>query len=443
MFANIEPIPARLSHGWLAGHRWRHTAAAAVAGAAALLMLGTQAALAFTPLFPRAIQVNPPVDVSSTTPYASLYATACTSSGNCAAGGNYIDSSGRTEAYVTRESKGTWGAGVRIVLPKGAVADPGALVSGVACVSAGNCLAVGSFEHDASQDSRAFIAAQVNGVWKPASVPHLPLNANGVSAQLKAITCLHTGFCEAAGSYTDKTGRTLAMVIVKPAGQKWHQATQVLSPKGATANPNANVTALSCPAAGNCIAVGTYRMAGTGTPTQALGAVESSGTWHRAVRVAPPANWGAGQPAFLNGIACRSGTCTAAGQYYFAPAASRAMWVTESKGHFGIGKEVITAPADASPVADTDFYAISCPKTGPCVAVGNYINTSGAFATMYMTLTSGKWTASTLLLPLNAETSGQFAFAEAVSCTGTEHCTAVGDYRATDGIYRSMAASSG
>lgn len=435
-------ISQRARHGGLGRRRWRRSATTAVAGAAALLMLGVPAALAFTPLFPRAIQVNPPADVSSSTPYASLYATTCTSSGNCLAGGNYTDSSGRTEAYVTRESKGTWGAGVRIVLPQGAVADPGALVGGVACVSAGNCFAVGSFEHDASQDSRAFIASQVNGVWKPAFVPHLPLNANGVSGQLNAITCLHTGFCEAVGNYSDKSGRSLAMVLVKPAGQKWQQATQLLSPKGATADPNAYLTALSCPSAGNCIAVGTYRMAGTGKPTQAMGAVESSGTWHRAVRVAPPANWGSGQPAYLSGIACRSGICTAAGQYYFAPAASRAMWVTESKGHFGIGKEVITAPADASPVADTNFYAISCPQTGPCVAVGNYINTSGTFATMYMTLTSGKWTASTLLLPLNAATSGQFAFAEAVSCTGTEHCTAVGDYKATDGNYRAMAASS-
>lgn len=102
---------------------------------------------------------------------------------------------------------------------------------------------------------------------------------------------------------------------------------------------------------------------------------------------------------------------------------------------------MITAPADASPVADTNFYSISCPQTGPCVAVGNYINLAGYFTTLYMTLSSGRWTASSLRLPPNAEATSQFAFAEAVSCTGAEHCTAVGEYRGNDGDNRAMAAS--
>ena len=43
----------------------------------------------------------------------------------------------------------------------------------------------------------------------------------------------------------------------------------------------------------------------------------------------------------------------------------------------------------------------------------------------------------------NAEATDPFAFAEAVSCTGAEHCTAVGEYPGTDGDYRPLAATTG
>ena len=172
-------------------------------------------------------------------------------------------------------------------------------------------------------------------------------------------------------AYADKSGHFQAMALTKPAGHGWQQAKEVLAPTGATADPNSYLNALACPSAGNCIAVGDYRI--PTSSSKPMGAVQSNGTWHRAVAIALPSNAAADLTADLRGISCRSGICTAVGDYYFAASASRALWVTEKSGHFGTGKEVITAPPNASPVADTDFYSIFCPQTGPCVAVGNYI----------------------------------------------------------------------
>jgi hypothetical protein len=170
--------------------------------------------------------------------------------------------------------------------------------------------------------------------------------------------------------------------------------------------------------------------------------VLSGGSWHRAVRISPPANALPGDRAYLDGVSCRSGTCIAVGGYYFGTNASRAMWVTESNGHFRAGKEIIKAPAGAAPVADTVLDGISCPPSGPCVAAGYYFNTAGHQDGMYMTLASGKWTASALKPPLNAgANSFQRSVVNSVSCTGTEHCTIAGWYTDTVGHFRSEASS--
>ena len=103
----------------------------------------------------------------------------------------------------------------------------------------------------------------------------------------------------------------------------------------------------------------------------------SGGSWRRAVRISLPPNGLTDDRAFLDGVSCRAGTCIAVGAYYVGTSAFRAMWVTESNGSFGAGKEIIKAPADAAPVADTVLDGISCPPSGRCVAAGYYANAAG------------------------------------------------------------------
>jgi hypothetical protein len=414
---------------------------AAAAAAAALVVLPAAAAYAAGPLFPRAEQVRPPSDASAAPANSSLYSTACTGSGNCVAGGTYIDSVGRGQAYVATESHGRWLRGVKLALPASAATQPNAQIHGVACFSAGNCVAVGSFSHDAS-NADALIVTEAHGKWGRGFVPRPPANANGTITFMDAVACTPQGYCAAVGGYQDKAGHFRAMALAKPAGQRWQRALEITAPKGAAADPLTTANGIACTAIGKCVTVGYYRVPGPGSHIQAFGAVLSGGSWHRAVRISPPANALPGDRAYLDGVSCRSGTCIAVGGYYFGTNASRAMWVTESNGHFRAGKEIIKAPAGAAPVADTVLDGISCPPSGPCVAAGYYFNTAGHQAGMYMTLASGKWTASALKPPLNAgANSFQRSVVNSVSCTGTEHCTIAGWYTDTVGHFRSEASS--
>lgn len=235
------------------------------------------------------------------------------------------------------------------------------------------------------------------------------------------------------------------MAAAKPAGGSWQRAVKVAAPANAQADPRAGVGAIACPSAKNCILVGSYNVPGGGNVHyQALGAVEVSGSWHQATEITPPANAAANYAATLQGLACRSGTCIGVGYSYFGPTAGRAMRVKEWAGHFGAAKEIITAPADASPVANTMLQSYSCPATGYCEAVGTYTNNAGNDASLYMYLSSGGWKSGTLVPPGNAVTSGIYGpIATGVSCAGAAHCTAVGYYRDGSKNIHAMASATG
>ncbi len=62
----------------------------------------------------------------------------------------------------------------RCSLPPNAAAQPYSQVNGIACVSAGNCVAVGDYEYGKSNSLQAFIATEYRGKWARAFAPRLP-----------------------------------------------------------------------------------------------------------------------------------------------------------------------------------------------------------------------------------------------------------------------------
>ena len=75
---------------------------------------------------------------------ADVGSVSCASAGNCAAGGNYTDSSGDTQAFVASERDGSWRRAIEVP-GTGALNTGGfASVGSVSCGSAGNCLAGGA-----------------------------------------------------------------------------------------------------------------------------------------------------------------------------------------------------------------------------------------------------------------------------------------------------------
>ena len=165
---------------------------------------------------------------------------------------------------VATQSHGRWSRGVPLVLPAGAAAQPYAQVNGLACRSAGNCVAVGDYEYGRSRNLQAFIAIESHGKWARAFTPRLPANASSpASAQLEAVACTRDGSCAAVGSYQDSSGNAQTMVLAKPPAGPWRQATEIGSPPNAAANPDAFMTGIACSGPGTCVAVGNYSVSPT------------------------------------------------------------------------------------------------------------------------------------------------------------------------------------
>src|SRR5215469_5099214 len=388
-----------------------------------------------------ATEVMPPAS-THIAPSSGLFATACTSAGNCVAGGNYQVGSKPVEPVVATQSHGRWSTGIKLLLPPDAAQQPYSQVNGIACVSAGNCVAVGDYEYGKSGSLQAFIATESHGRWARAYAPRLPANSSAPeSAQLGAVACTHSGFCEAVGSYLDSSGSEQAMALTKPAGGGWRQATEVAPPFSAAANPDAFMTGIACTDPGSCVAVGSYSM--SATRYEAMGAIESRGTWRRATGIAAPHNAISSTFTAISSISClTTGACLGVGEYAVSATQSRAMSVTESKGRFGTATEITAIPSGASLHPSTYLLGVSCTSTSTCLAVGGGRNRAGHSVAMYMVRSHGHWRA-TFLPPSARAGTGTHALSAlySVSCTGRDECTTVGYFSDRTGVRRAEAAS--
>ena len=386
-------------------------------------------------------EVMPPAS-AHIAPSSGLFATACTGAGNCVAGGDYQVGTKPVEPVVATQSHGRWSRGIRLILPPDAAQQPYSQVNGVACVSTGNCVAVGDYEYGRSGSLQAFIATESHGRWARAYAPRLPANSSAPgSAQLGAVACTQSGFCEAVGSYLDSAGNEQVMALTKPVGGGWHQATEIASPFSAAANPDAFMTGIACTGTGSCVAVGSYSV--SATRYAAMGAIESRGTWRRATGIAAPHNAISSTFTAISSISClTTGVCLGVGEYAVSATQSRAMSVTESKGRFGTAAEITAIPHGASLHASTYLLGVSCTSTSTCLVVGGGRNEAGHSVAMYMIQSHGHWRATFLPPPARAGT-GIHALSAlySVSCTGRDECTAVGYFSDRTGVRRAEATS--
>ena len=369
-----------------------------------------------------------------------LFTTTCVAAGSCTAGGNLGGAGRPLEPMVATQSHGRWSRGIPLLLPANAAAQPYAQVSGLACHSIGNCVAVGDYQYGRSGSLQAFIAIESRGRWARAFTPRLPANAASPSSdQLEAVTCTSSGSCDAVGTYQDSAGNAQTMVVAKPPSGPWGQATEIASPPNAAANPDALMTGIACLAPGSCVAVGNYSV--SASQFAAMGAVEVRGAWHRATQIALPRGAIPGTFTAITSISCPTASqCLGVGQYPVSATQSRAMAVTESRGRFGRAVPITAVPPGSSLLPSTYLLGVSCRPSGLCLAVGGGRNSAGHSVAMYMTRSAGRWRAAFLAPPRGA-TSGerQLSVLYSVSCTGRFHCGAVGYYHDRRGVTRAEA----
>ncbi len=189
---------------------------------------------------------------------ATARTVSCASAGNCAVAGYYKDASaGHDEAYVANETNGTWGTAIQVPGTASFDNNGAASVRSVACSSPGNCTA-GGYYADGSGATQAFVVDETSGTWGTATeVPGTATLNDGGNARATTVSCASAGNCAAGGFYVDDVGDGQAFVAAETNGV-WNTATELPGTAALNGGGDAAVDSVSCPAAGECTAGGFY-----------------------------------------------------------------------------------------------------------------------------------------------------------------------------------------
>ena len=328
-------------------------------------------------------------------------------------------------------------------------ANPDIQINAVACPAAGECTAVGSYL-DQSGSSQGLLVTETGGSWQPGIEAQLPNSPNAApQVNLTGVSCASDGNCTAIGDYVDIHGWTEGVILTE-AGGSWKKSNEVSDPPGASvaARPHVLLNAVSCPATGNCMVVGSYL--NSHARVQGLLEVERWGNWsgvsQQAIGSDLPGNAAAeiptaGQPALvvtLDSVSCATGgQCVAAGTYIDNSTPNghqQGLLVTGDEPTIGSpwtfsGTEA-TLPADAVTNPEVSLSSISCPSVGACEAVGTY-DVAQTQQSLLLTEIGGSWQPGTSAqLPSDAN-SLPAASLSSVSCASAGNCDAVGGYSDT------------
>jgi len=363
---------------------------------------------------------------------AGTEAVSCTSAGTCGAGGYYYsaDNPG-VSPFTTAAANGTW---------QTAQAMQGnhlneAVIDQLSCSSAGNCSAAGQYVPEPVY-TELFVATETNGVWgKGQLMPGIEkLNGSGY-AKVNGLSCPAAGDCSAVGSAIPSNGPPDGYFISENNGV-WGKATDVTGLAHLSPGGPAGVDAVSCPAVGDCSAGGNYEDAAG--HQQAFVVDRAGGTWGTAREVPGSAALNQGEYAGINAVSCTSaGNCVAGGYSTGRSHHAQALLVTEKNGVWGTAERV---PGFAAlNTTGGQINTLSCGAAGNCAAGGYYTDSSGVQQAFVVSATNGVWgTAEEVPGTAALNTSGQ-ATVSSLSCGAAGDCAAGGYYDYDEGAGQAQA----
>jgi hypothetical protein len=275
----------------------------------------------------------------------------------------------------------------------GAQTVGGSSLAGVSCPSAGTCTAVGMI--DRGTGTLTLAARWQGSRLHTEATPNRLLRA---LVTLTAVSCPTAGVCTAVG-YLQNAASHRQPVAIREGGAGW-SAESPPTPSGAI---NSELDAVSCPTTTACTAVGVAQLRRS--------SVSLAEVWDgRAWTVTPLPSVPAGSPA-LAAVSCTAANaCTAVGQQGDGggdPSSARTLaerwngnrWPvqsTSSPGSYGSG-----------------LHGVACTSASACVAVGWYQGPTGGPTLLGLLWNGGTWSQST--------TSGS-AYQDAVSCPAADAC---------------------
>ena len=342
----------------------------------------------------------------------SLVGVSCVSASACTAVGDYTNTAG-TRVTLAEVWNGTAWRVTPTPNPAGALSSH---LSGVSCVSASACTAVGYYTTNTCVcgGTRVTLAEVWNGTaWQIKPTPN-PVFAS--SSILSGVSCVSTSACTAVGGFIcggdSKCSGTHATLV-----EVWNGAAWQITPSSNPAGGPAELSGVSCVSASACTAVGHY---GDATLAEAW-----NGT---AWQVTPTPNPAGARSSSLSGVSCVSaGACTAAGVY----TNSGGTRVTLAEVWNGTAWRVTPTPNPAG-ARYSSLSGVSCVSASACTAAGGYVNTGDLVPLAEVPLVevwNGKvWQIKPTPNPAGALSSPLGG----VSCVSASACTAAGDSTLTN-----------
>lgn len=307
--------------------------------------------------------------------FASADTISCPSAGNCSAGGSYSVAARKhvevREAFVLSEKHGIWGkaqkiAGLARLNTGGNDGRADAAFRQVSCSSAGNCVAVGSY--NGQKGTEPLAVTERHGAWGSAKAfPGIMAINDGHFAGLTSVSCPLPRSCTAVGFvfFSENDGEVFA---ISQENGTWDAITGIPEEL-----PGGGIGSLTCLSAGHCTAGGND-VADLNDPgaTQPFIATENNdGTW-TSVRLPGVAELSAdSMNASVSGVICRSaGNCSAAGNY--AASSRPGVFVsTEQNGTWGTAID-LPGLAALKTGKGRSVPVLSCGAPGDCGLGGFY-----------------------------------------------------------------------
>jgi hypothetical protein len=244
----------------------------------------------------------------SALPVASLTALSCTSTSTCVAVGNAYGADHAQDPFAEILSGTTWTTAA-LPLPAQTVAsgDTRPLVQGLSCASASACVAVG-YDPGPALTEHPLAEVMSGSTWKAERLP-LPSGFRNQSASLSGVTCVSATSCVAVGVLGSEAD---ALIETLTAGA-W-VATAVAPPDG---DPRIWLSSVSCSSASSCVAVGAYWGSNPGFSRPLAATLSGKGWHVRKLAVPPGSlNTVAFTVPMLQSVSCvSSSACVAVGFY--------------------------------------------------------------------------------------------------------------------------------
>lgn len=328
-----------------------------------------------------------------------LSGVACLSAGACTAVGSHAASLSSPSFALAERWQGSKWRIQRTVLPAGAAS---ATLTAVACPSTTSCTAVGSAFVKATNRTVNLVETWDGAGWQ---VPAVPTPSGSTGSSLFGVSCVTPGNCTAVGHYSTAAGQVRAEV------ERWNGGSWSLQTP-ARPTGSSQLSGVSCPTAQACLAVGYY---GTGGDAHPFADVWRAGSWHLQAVPLPSGSPG----GILAAVSCTSGReCTATGANFTTTAPTLAERWDGSRWRI----EATPTPANVGTTHEQpELNAVSCRSASGCTAVGAYA--PGGHPAYFLEGWNGqRWRLERAVHPAGFVEGAL----NGVSCARLAGCTAVG-----------------